>query len=835
MKFRNQVAIYILLILVSAGILWHLYPKIHPFGNLNLPLTKSEIEAQAVNLAREQQLNIDGFYADAVLNRYTQLLRQTQMELGLEKANTALNNDLPVYFWQVRWLKDELLSNRLFSNGNDQSNKMMNGAIFKYDTKGRLLEYTLEWPDTSNLADISQSDAESILAQFISEHTPFFYSKTDTIKQQRNTNKITEKVHQERVDYDFFWKTTAPLINIPIELTATVVGDRIIRFQSNYQPAGIYQTSFVNTLDDYLFPLMLMLIVISTIIIALRRWQAYEMDFRFGIGLGIVAGLFFGIYLYFNLYRTMGINVYIPVILNSLFTGGSIVFIWAVGESIGRETWKEKFISLDLLRNGYVLHSQIGINILRGISIGILSLAAWALLVKMVSFFEAVAIIPNFNGSLMIFSSVNPLLRMIGIVSFAMIWTVTCYLLFGMSVFRRLFQSPWVVIGIVTLLITLVHRDGLEPYLPGVIIEAIVMAFTLWAFWQYDLIAGFAALVTNTFWYQAIGLFFTGNDHFAFSGMLLAGVFILIIGYALTTLFTRDRITDFDRLAPKFYKNITERQRLQKELEIAREVQMSFLPERNPQINELDIASRCIPALEIGGDYYDFVDLGQNRLGVVIGDVSGKGTQAAFYMTLTKGFLRALANMSESPAFVLSQLNRLFYQNVRRGVFISMIYGIFDLEAQELVLARAGHNPVLMRQTSDQTLQNINPRGLALGMEKGDAFERLIQEVHIPFKPNDVFVFYTDGFTEAMNQHKEEFGEHRFEAAFTKGLNGSAEDLMNGIFNDVHQFVGKTPQSDDMTIIVIKVRADGQGLTLGNLGRELLNPIAYRSSSDNIS
>ncbi|MCB0301495.1 MAG: serine/threonine-protein phosphatase, partial [Calditrichaeota bacterium] len=190
---------------------------------------------------------------------------------------------------------------------------------------------------------------------------------------------------------------------------------------------------------------------------------------------------------------------------------------------------------------------------------------------------------------------------------------------------------------------------------------------------------------------------------------------------------------------------------------------------------------------------------------------------------------------SESTSFVLSQLNRLFYQNVRRGVFISMIYGIFDLEAQELVLARAGHNPVLMRQTSDQTLQNINPRGLALGMEKGDAFERLIQEVHIPFKPNDVFVFYTDGFTEAMNQHKEEFGEHRFEAAFTKGLNGSAEDLMNGIFNDVHQFVGKTPQSDDMTIIVIKVRADGQGLTLGNLGRELLNPIAYRSSSDNIS
>src|SRR5690606_4425591 len=144
---------------------------------------------------------------------------------------------------------------------------------------------------------------------------------------------------------------------------------------------------------------------------------------------------------------------------------------------------------------------------------------------------------------------------------------------------------------------------------------------------------------------------------------------------------------------PAFAKNITERQRLQRELEIARDVQMSFLPKSTPDFSGLDIASQCIPAHEVGGDYYDFVKLDKNRLGIIIGDVSGKGTEAAFYMTLTKGFLKALSRSSDSPAAVLSNMNELFYENVERGTFISMIYGIFDIEKNALKLARAGHNP----------------------------------------------------------------------------------------------------------------------------------------------
>ncbi len=174
---------------------------------------------------------------------------------------------------------------------------------------------------------------------------------------------------------------------------------------------------------------------------------------------------------------------------------------------------------------------------------------------------------------------------------------------------------------------------------------------------------------------------------------------------------------------------------MQSELEIARDVQMSFLPVKNPQFKGLDIAAKCIPALEVGGDYYDFVRLDESRLGIIIGDVSGKGTQAAFYMTLTKGFVKALSKTIKSPSEFLIQINELFYENVERGTFISMIYGIFDLKENTLTFSRAGHNPVLARQSDKNEIELLNPVGLALGLEKGQIFSRTIKELKVTCVP----------------------------------------------------------------------------------------------------
>jgi sigma-B regulation protein RsbU (phosphoserine phosphatase) len=461
---------------------------------------------------------------------------------------------------------------------------------------------------------------------------------------------------------------------------------------------------------------------------------------------------------------------------------------------------------------------------LRGISIGVICLLLSTLLTISADYFQQIAVIPYINESHLALSSPNPLLRILSIHLFGIIWFVAAYMMFGLSALKRFFNAKTAPIFIVALVVTFIHREGIEPYSTGTVLEFIINFIIIWGFWRYDLLTGIMIMATYVVWYQGGSLFAANNAFYVASAWKLSGIYAVLVLLAARAYYAKNSATDFDQLAPKFFKNITERQRLKRELEIARQVQMSFLPNENPNFPQLEIASRCLPALEVGGDYYDFVPIGSGHLGVAIGDVSGKGTQAAFYMTLTKGFLRALANLSESPSFVLSQLNRLFYQNVKRGVFVSMIYSVFDFRTNEMILARAGHNPVLLHREMSRGLQTINPGGLGLGMEKGDIFDEVIEEVRVPFQTGDVFVFYTDGVTEAMNQHHQEFGEERLNEIISRCGHMSSEAILDKIFEAIHQFVGKTPQSDDMTMVVVKIVGTGKNTSLSALTQSLISP-----------
>jgi sigma-B regulation protein RsbU (phosphoserine phosphatase) len=277
---------------------------------------------------------------------------------------------------------------------------------------------------------------------------------------------------------------------------------------------------------------------------------------------------------------------------------------------------------------------------------------------------------------------------------------------------------------------------------------------------------------------------------------------LVIAGVILV--FRKDTFTDYDSITPKFVENITERQRLKQELDVARHVQMSFLPTENPALPGIDIASTCIPAFEVGGDYYDFINLGKDKLGIIIGDVSGKGTQAAFYMTLTKGFLKALAKQTESPSEVLTKMNELFYENVERGRFISMIYAIINLKEMKIRIARAGHNPIIFHDDNGN-INLINPVGMALGLEKGPLFSKVITEHEENLKPGKTFIFYTDGFSEAVNKKGEEYGLERMFSIAKNYDQYSAAQLQDKMIEDINKFIGKAKQHDDMTMVILKV------------------------------
>jgi sigma-B regulation protein RsbU (phosphoserine phosphatase) len=282
-------------------------------------------------------------------------------------------------------------------------------------------------------------------------------------------------------------------------------------------------------------------------------------------------------------------------------------------------------------------------------------------------------------------------------------------------------------------------------------------------------------------------------------------IFGMLIVYVIWCLITNDKVSDFAEIEPALGRYISERQRMQQELNIARDVQMGLLPRVTPIFKDLEIAADCIPAQEVGGDYYDFIRYDQNKLAIVIGDVSGKGTKAAFYMTLVKGFLKALSRYAQSPGEILKELNFLFFENTRSDAFISMIFGIFDMHRKELIIARSGHNPALHYHKDTNTISTIQGKGLAIGLEKGELFDKMIEEIQIATKSGDLFIFYTDGLTEAMNKSNEQFSEEALEELIIRHNQKPLDELIKIVYREVDKFSKGKKQHDDMTLVIVKV------------------------------
>ena len=254
------------------------------------------------------------------------------------------------------------------------------------------------------------------------------------------------------------------------------------------------------------------------------------------------------------------------------------------------------------------------------------------------------------------------------------------------------------------------------------------------------------------------------------------------------------------------YDELREQERLKRELEIAREVQHKLLPKEMPQIPGFQLEAMCRPAQEVGGDYYDFFAIDQRHLGIVIADVSGKGTSASFYMAEIKGMMLMLTSRYLSPRDLLIELNRRLYASLDRKVFATMIYGMVDLRSKRFTFARAGHSP-LLQMTSDGRCEMATPLGIGLGLEPGDLFDQTLKQVVLPLNKGDTLVLFTDGITEAMNANREIFGEERLlEAARSNGT-GDAVKLRERIFESVDDFAKGARQHDDLTLIVLQCRS----------------------------
>jgi sigma-B regulation protein RsbU (phosphoserine phosphatase) len=802
MKKLEGLLPFLLVLGISIAIIVWLFPLAHQYGGITLPFDRETMIDRSRALLDSLGADLTGLHAEVRLVEDRALIRQTQVRFGIEKSNSLLRDSISAYAWEIQWTKQR----PSFYFGNDEGDArkaLVQGEFHLHlDNAGRLERFQRKIDDSARVPSLALAEAKILAYSFLKRYSPVAGLIADT------SAIVFERQIQQpnRTDHEFVWKAQMPLLGDTVQARIAVAGNCISSYNLDTRVPGEFTHFESGSVMKVLLIILYIVAGIGFVVVAFQKIRSYEIGFRLAVLAGVLAAVCFDVQTLLEIQSTVDWSIAFVLLIIPIFIGGAVVLLWAVGESLVRETWKEKFNSFDLISKGHFYHSHLGTNTIRGVAIGLAGLALNLVLVHFLGGRFGMWTLHSEMDTLHTFDTAAPWLYALSNNFYGTAFVFSFFILFLVSVLRKVLASVPLLIAAGACAMAVFESGKTGPAAVVIGVSILVNALFVWSYCRYDALATFSALFTFSLAQEAGGLFAAGGPVFEASAWIIAGLFAALFIVSIASLFRRKEITDFDAVTPAFAKHITERQRLQQEFEIAKSVQLSFLPKSNPEMPQVDIASRCVPAQEVGGDYYDFIEIGPKKLAVAIGDVSGKGTQAAFFMTLTKGFLRALANTSDSPAKVLIQLNRLFFENVGRGIFSSMIYGVFNTAKKSLAVACAGHNPVIVWKSRHKSLQVVSPSGLALGLDAGAKFARSIREARMKYQAGDVFVFYTDGFTEAMNKTEEEFGEERLVKAVEALADGTAEEIMEGVFEKVRSFVGKARPHDDMTIIVVKIR-----------------------------
>jgi len=806
----KQIIIPLTVLFIAIILVYILIPSYHPFGGLKIVNNKQSILNQSKKylnksnvLYNENKLNI-GFKTDE------NFIRWINSEYRINEANKILSDAGTAYYWIVTQDKDEDSEITVSSNSDGRINLNKTSFSLKILDNGKIIEFNNELPDSTLKNSVSPDEAVSLTLEFIKKlrnditfvsdslraeakegFNTFYYKETETIKKL------------DRVDYNFTWETKNKSI-INYVLKAKVVGDRLSNFSIQAIVPDEYLNSETDVFEVATTIIFTLLIITSVLVVGFKRFRAYEVGFKIAIVFGIFVLVSFIIKELLERFSTFEWTIILGLGLGGIFIAGAAIILWAVSETIFREIWNDKFLSLDLIYHRKINHSSVGKSIINSISFGFGLTAIFFLLQYAVSYYSNVVFVGDSFTSQSHVIAYLPLLNIfLGVINGYGILSVA-FFMFLTAAIKRYINNDIIFILVSGLTWALLIHSNVSPLTAGLPINLVIGVLLTLILIKYDLLTTLLSFLLFKFFIKATELLFVTETSLKNEWYILVAICSVLFVLGIILVFRKDKFTDYDSITPKFVENITERQRLKKELDVARHVQMSFLPKGNPILKGIDIASICIPAFEVGGDYYDFIHLGKNKLGIIIGDVSGKGTQAAFYMTLTKGFLKAIAKHTDSPSEVLTKMNELFYENVERGRFISMIYAVVDLEAKFIRIARAGHNPVIYHDTAGK-VNLISPNGLALGLEKGDLFSKVITEFEEKIEAGKTFIFYTDGFTEAVNKKGDEFGLDRMFEIAKSWNNSSAAEIQEKMMADVNKFIGKAPQHDDMTMVILKI------------------------------
>ena len=736
-------------------------------------------------------------------------LAYLQDKAGTKEANTLVRSDsIPLDSWKVVWF--------------DPTQQTRDGEIFEasYSQGGKLLSYAIAVPDSASGQHLDEVDAREVLKTYWSAHDIGGVIGA-------NLSDWNEKSSEPlRLDRRQDWQFTyTPKIAVPFgieeNLVVKISGDRIISVSKTYQAPSAFSLLYNSSSTPYVFLAFASWVVIFILfalglVIFLRRYNEGEA----GVGSSLlVSGTYYVAAALSMIFSFPSISRGVQIASLNLFYQSVVVLAsllllwapllgiltfsaWGIGESSARVQWPEKLFTFDAASRFKLFNEKVGASTLRGYAFAFVILGVYAIAHPIFSMRGVV--ITGDTALDTYFPSVEMLFE-----AFALgLFCETFYRFGVLSYFGKKRMVAGVIVSTILFIPSLYYSLPYGEYrVPTrILITILLSSVYIFIFLRYDFLTVFVTSVLFALGHLVIPLFASENPYFEFNSYIVIGVLALPVVISFVALWKKQHFELTVDLMPKHIRRISERERMARELEIAKNVQTNLLPRSNPQLSDYEFGGICIPALEVGGDYYDFVQLPGGQVGTAIADVSGKGLPAAIYMTLTKGALQAYAEDQPSPRKVLNKINGIVFRSISRGTFISMIYAVLDTKTRTVRFARAGHNPLVFFSTDDKSAKLFTPNGLALGLDNSEKFDSTLEEMEIKLNPGDVLVFYTDGFSEAMDSQANEFGEARLVDLIKATRHLPVKEMLEEIENGVNKFVGGAPQHDDMTMVAIKVR-----------------------------
>lgn len=854
----------LIVIIGIAGMICYFFTMsgVHPFRVTQVDVPPKEILAKADSVLKNWQYQTQSFYPVANFQAESGFMDSLQKKTGKKKLDEFLEESeffehLPIFTWRVNEVYNEeveeeiTLDLRLDTQGrvaafNSNEYLILEQRPFnrtaiqhvyqeEIPNYSRILEDSLI-TDLLNVQHLNGSvqyrNQNSVLpeqfrifsdspeAEFFTEKLVWrhadFYLKRSVWDHFELTQDSVRFVDEANIRYaKAFFSLDDPRSEASVSLTLDLLpAGALMGMNYTLMPQVGSGSSGLSAVFDSLAMLVILIFVIWLFFIFYLRIKARAVDTRPAMVVAVLAGFAipgFWVLQFLNSFDFILQVLDMSQVLNGmLFIGvmgaiSAVAFfvLTAVSDSVTRQYWPEKLKSWDLIRNGLFINKPVGWAIVNGIGIGGLLAGITGLFLN----FIPDAYISAGNGLLSDQFILPSVANLLVTVITVLLVIVAIYLIIGNQI-KGLINKDYIIPVLSAVLFGLmdVLPFNIEPDLLNRLMRSVVGLLLGYFYLRHDfltVILGFFVylnfLSTLKGWVLS-----SSPDANTFYLFLVVLVFAAMLGiYFILKGSERKELPEY---VPTYIEDQAKEQRVKQELSIARAVQHTFLPSKIQSLPGIDMAGICIPAQETGGDYYDMISLGEQRVALAIGDVSGKGIRAAFYMTFTKGVLHSLSALILSPVELLNQLNRLFNENATRGTFISMIYGILEAKKRTFTFARAGHNPMLLVRKNG-TSEWIKPKGLGIGVTKGDNFIENIEEAELKLKEGDVLILYTDGISEMLDAGGRFYGEDRLQELVRNIRDGSSEEIMKRIVSDVNEFKGLAKQHDDMTLVIIKADA----------------------------